>query len=318
MNLCSTITTSALALTGLGLAWYAGGQLQGKGSFDYHPNPLGLKASPYGQVIAMAIQAPIDADWHGALEIHDMPSGAEEPHDNSVCEDESCDHDHGHELAKHDEGCSDSDCTHDHGATSQPTGSLIDRLSKAVTQRNNPNPPTAGHKFYIRRQIEKKLQFAYELDPSHYANYAAYNLFLTQSSLGTAEDSQEEVTRKVTLLAEGTIRYCLHETSDPRPALTAASAAYNILERQFINPETHSNSEMRELLGVMDFCLKRYFELLQESIDNNNWSLLSEMRQNEVLSRSKFALKLREATEQTIVRLEKEKSVGATVQHDQS
>lgn len=328
MNIRSSITTTALALAGFGLWSYSGNQLRNAGTFDYKPNPLGLKMSPYGQVIAMAIQAPIDADWHGALEIHDLP-GADQSHAEAEdCDDVACDHDHsGHDHAGHDQepevaghgdSCSDPDCGHDHGAPSEATGSLIDRLSKAVTRRNNPNPPTVGHKFYIRRQIEKKLRFAYELDPSHYANYAAYNLFLTTSSLGTGPDDEEQMTKNVIHLAEGTIRYCLHENNDPRPALTAASAAYNILERQFLHPERHSISEMREQLGVLDFCLKRHFELLQQSIDNGNWSRLSEMRQDEILKRSDFALKLRESVEGTITRLENEESSISTAQHDPS
>ena len=136
--------------------------------------------------------------------------------------------------------------------------------------------------------------------------------------MGTAQDSQEEVTRNVTLLGEGTIRYCLYESSDPRPALTAASAAYNILERQFIDPENYTTSEMRERLNAIDFCLKRHFELLQKTIDNNNWNRLSQMRQDEVLSRSKFALKLRESAEITIIRIETERSASSTAQHDPS
>jgi len=312
MNLRSSITTSALAIAGFGLWSYAGSQLKNSGTFEYDPNPLGLKRSPYGQVIAMAIQAPIDADWHGGLEIHDMPPAAgESPDDAAACEDEHCDHDHGHDsqdhaLAKNKEhkGCSDPDCTSDHGGSDPAPGSLIARLANAVAKRTNPHPPSPAHKFYLRQEIEKKLRFAYNLDPSHYANYNAYNLFITESSLGTSEDTQDILNAHAVRLADGTIRYCLRETTDPRPALTAASAAYNIFERGMLSKDKPSTAEMRQQLAVMDFCLSRHFQLLQEALDNGLWASLSPLRQQEVTDRSTFTLKLRDTAEKTIMRLE--------------
>ncbi|MEP4078737.1 hypothetical protein [Haloferula sp.] len=294
MNLRSTLTTSALAVSGLGLTWFAGDKLQEKGNFDYRPNPLGLKASPYGQVIAMAIQTPIDADWHGGLEVHGLP-------------DEDGEHDHG-------------DCAHeDHHSeppADEPPATLLTKLSTAVKKRTNPNPPTLGHQLYLRREIEKKLRFAYELDPSHYANYNTYHLFLVEPELGTSKETAMLVRTHAVYLAEQTIRYCLRETNDPRPALTAAAAAYNILETKFIEVGEHSTADMRKQLSVMDFCLKRHFEMLEESIENENWSRLSDMRQSEILERSRFSLKLREAAEKTIVRLESAES--STASHDPS
>ncbi|MEM1085054.1 MAG: hypothetical protein AAGI48_13160 [Verrucomicrobiota bacterium] len=283
MNLRSSFTTSVLGLTGLGMAWYAGGELRDKGNFDYRPNPLGLKASPYGQVIAMAIQTPIDADWHGGLEVHDLPGEDGESEGG---------HHHGHD--------------HDHGHShevAEPT-SLLGKLHLAATRRTNPNPPTAGHQFYLRREIEKKLRFAYELDPSHYANYNTYHLFLTEPELGTSEETQRMIRNGAVDLAEKTIQYCLRETTDPRPALTASSAAYNVLETKFIETGKHSTEDMRKQLAVIDFCLKRHFELLEQFIADGHWEQLSGMRQSEIAERSNFALKLREAAEKTILRLE--------------
>jgi hypothetical protein len=334
MNLRSSITSSALAIAGFGLWSYAGSQLKNNGNFEYDPNPLGLKRSPYGQVIAMAIQAPIDADWHGGLEIHDMPPAPGESHDEDhACEDEHCDHDHSvaqdehgscgdpdcdhdhghvghdHALAENKEhagheGCSDPHCTSDHGASDPAPRSLISRLSKAVTQRTNHHPPSPAHKFYLRQEIEKKLRFAYNLDPSHYANYNAYNLFITESTLGTSKATQGVLNAHAIRLAEGTMRYCLSETTDPRPALTAASAAYNIFERRMLSEDKPSTNELREQLAMIDFCLNRHFQLLQESFGNGLWASLSPLRQKEVTDRSAFTLKLRDSAEKTIMRLE--------------
>lgn len=317
MNLRSTITTSALAIAGFALWSYAGNQLKNGGSFDYHPNPMGLKMSPYGQVIAMAIQTPIDADWHGAIEVHDLPVDDEPEHQHH----EGCEHDQDDALAAHDEhdaGCSDPDCGHDHSAPAKSNQSLIERLDRIATKRTNPYPATEGHKFYLRLQIEKKMRFAYELDPSHYANYNSYNLFLTQLSLGTEGGSQAEVHKRVFDLAENTIRYCLREQNDPRPALTASSAAYNILERMILSADDYTTSKMREKLAVMDFCLRQHFHLLEQFDNDGSWKLLSERRQAAVLDRSRFALKLRESAETAIIRIESEQMNSSTANHEPS
>ena len=71
MNARTHITTAALALAGAGMWHYAGTALNEEGRFENQPNPLGIKRSPYGQVLAMAIQTPIDGDWHGGLQVRD-------------------------------------------------------------------------------------------------------------------------------------------------------------------------------------------------------------------------------------------------------
>lgn len=305
MNARTHITTAAIALAGAGMWYAAGSSLENGGHFESQPNPLGIKRSPYGQVLAMAIQTPIDGDWHGGLEIHDHAHGegcescdhhAEPVVADAHDHDGDCDHDHDHGVCEHDHGDSEA-CGHgceDHDAASGE--SLLDHLTLAVSQRTNPNPPTAGHQFYLRREIEKKLRFAYELDPSHFANYNSYHLFLTQRQLGTRHVSVESTREAAFDLADHTIRYCLRESSDPRPALTAASAAYNVLEQMLLADEdVYSLEEMAEQLGVVDFCIKRHIELLEASVRSGQLELLSPQRQAELLDRSTFTRKLRES-----------------------
>lgn len=327
MNLRSIITTSALAIAGLGLWSYAGHQLNQSDRFTYEPNPLGLKRSPYGQVIAMAIQTPIDADWHGVIEARVGPtSGNEHDHgDHSDCSHGDCDGHHDHDLAKHGEcdheGCSheehqlakvepvaeehhctDPDCGHDHGASDTGTLSLIDRLGRIASKRTNPNPSTEGHKYYLRSEVEKKLKFAYSLDPSHYANFNSYHLFLTHSGLGTSSKSTAEGRKRADALADYTLKYCLREQTDPRPSLTAVSAAYNTLEAMLLDPEnSYSTKQMREQLGMMDFSLSQHFNILQAATASGVWEQLSPFRQKEVLERGQFSLKLRESAEKAII-----------------
>ncbi len=305
----TTITTLTLALAGGGMWAFCGNHLAENHGFDYQPNPMGIKRSPYGQVLAMAIQSPIDADWHGGLEIHDHPHG---DHDHS----HGCDHDHDHDVAEHApsdhddaEGCSGcSDCGSSALAANTEQIGVLEQLENAVSQRTNPNPPTAGHQLYLRQEIEKKLRFAYDLDPSHYANYNSYHLFITQRELGTHGLPENEVTKMVETLADYTIRYCFTEQHDPRPALTAAAAAYNVLERMLTakvrEAEQDEIERMREQLEVMDFCIRRHFDLLEDFIGNGSFAKLSDQRQEEILTRSRFTVKLRDAAQQAINRLE--------------
>ncbi len=308
----SAIVTASLALVGAGVWSYAGARLAHDGKFEFQPNPLGIKRSPYGQVIAMAFQAPVDKDWHGGIEIHDGP------HDHE-CEDAHCDHDHSaHDHSNH-EACEDPDhhdhghdhsdaevcdCGHDHADAPASESHLLDRLESAVTMRTNPRAPTEAHKFYLRREIEDKLRFAYELDPSHYANYACYHLFLKEESLGTYRHAKGEKTRLMIDLAEKTMRYCLQQNhSDPRPALTGSAAAYNILEIMLeAEPGVYSIQDFDRRIAEFDHCLKRHFDLLGHSIESGRWDLLSPARQQEIQQRGKFTLKLRETVIATLAR----------------
>jgi hypothetical protein len=278
MSLRNLAIPATLALAGAALWSYGAKQLAGGGDFDYFPNPLGLKMSPYGQVIAIAAQGGISSDWH-AVEV----SG------RTVKTAHSCGHDHA-------DGSHDCD---DH----EPKG-LIVRLEEAVTERTNARPATDAHKKYLRRQIEDRLRTAYELDPSNYANYNSYHLFLTEPQVGT----RPILTDKALSLAQGTIAYCLREGNDPRPALTAASASASILELMFLHKQDYSLGQMREELDRLNFSLARHHELADRWIESGEYGRLSQARQFEIQERLEFITKIRAAAVATIERLSKQSS----------
>lgn len=263
-------------------------------------NPFGINTSPYGEVIAMAMQSPIDIYWHGAEE-------------HGHVHDEHCNHDseeHGH----------DEHCNHDHEkdataeekiAQNAPSTSIQNRfrdflseLSKLPDQRTNTKPASNALKRHLRRQTEDKLRFAYQLDPAHYANFTSYCFFLTEPQIGT----RPELTHSAAKLAEDTIRYCLSIDNDPRPALTAAAASGNILELMFLdqrNERPKYNVEaMRQQLNMLDYCLVRYEEISRQWDTTGNWKLLSYMRIEECRQRAHFIRKVREAAAATIARYE--------------
>ena len=303
MNARTHITTATLALAGAALWFVAGNGLRDAGGFDYQPNPLGIKRSPYGEVLAMAIQGPVDQDFHMILAPGDLPSLPSEAGADT-----------------HQADCASGSCNHSHHASGpiDQDAPLIDKLASITGRRTNPNPPTPGHQLYLRSKIENRLRFAYELGPSHYGNYNSYHLFLTEPQLGTETTVEEffEGRERADRLAEYTIRYCLADQSDPRPALTAATAAYNVLESMCFRPEEHSLDELREQLGLIDSCLDRHRRLLDRSTENGTWDLLSPLRQKELLDRAKFTRVLRDTAAPTLDRLSRERS--ATANHPSS
>lgn len=279
MKLCNLTITPLLAVSGAALWSYGAVKLAGGGEFDYRPNPLGLKMSPYGQVIAIAVQGEIDSDWHG-IDI----SGS-----SHACAE--CGHNHG--------AAGDANCPgQPKPATAEPA-TLIAKLEKATSERTNGRPATPGHKFYLRRQVEDRLRMAWELDPSNYANYNAYQLFLTEPSVGT----RPVITDKVIELARLTISYCRREESDPRPALTAASAGSNILELMFLHPQDFTIDQMREQQEVVDYAISRHNELKTRWIQSGDLERLSDARIEEMETRLRFIQRMREASDKTIRRL---------------
>lgn len=286
----SRILTNAISagLIGTGvLAWaFAGRPLVTNPDLDAPLNPLGINGSPYGEVFAMAMQGPIDTYFHGATS-----GGSHHHEDGSKCE-----------------TCQKVES----GTTAAGSGlslesrfqNLLTSMEKVSEVRTNPKSASDAHKRYLRRQVEDKLRFAYQLDPAHYANYNSLHFFLTEPELGT----RPELTASAAKLAEDTIQYCLKQENDPRPALTAAAATSNILELMFndqLKPAPKFNTiQMRQYLNLLDHCIGRYVTISKEWDRTKNWELLSPQRITECDDRFTFICKFRDSAEGTILRLE--------------
>lgn len=260
-------------------------------------NPLGINCSPYGEVLAMAMQGPIDVYFHEGVEGHDH--GPDEP-----CG-EDCDHDHAPPQAQTP------------AAATKPLPwfdrlvQFVGGIDRTVNTRTNPKPASAALKFYLRRQTEDKLRFAHNLDPAHYGNFASYYFFLTQSSLGT----RPELTPSAVKLAQETIDYCLARDDDPRAALTAAAAAEDILEQLMEDQRSGDHkptlTELRQTLSLLDLCLARHADLSARWDSSGNWNLLSEQRRSEVRDRLFFLKKVRLAQATAIQTLDQTASPSA-------
>jgi hypothetical protein len=297
----------SLGLIGAGvIAWaYAGRPLISNPDLKVPLNPMGINGSPYGEVLAMAMQGPIDTYFHGAM------GGGVHHHANG----ETCDACNGTKTDTTDLSTPKIFRTPPPEAkvttVAKSSLSWADRfegflasLNKLETISTNPKAPSEAHKLYLRRQAEDKLRFAYQLDPSHYGNYNSLNLFLTEPAVGT----RPELNTAVAKLAEETIQYCLKQEHDPRPALTAAAAATNILQLMFADQHDEkpkfNTTQMRQFLGVLDYSLARYDALAKEWDDSKHWELISNQRITECEDRYSFIRKIRDACEKTILRLE--------------
>ncbi len=285
---------TSVCLIGTGVfAWaFAGRPLVADRDLNVPLNPLGINGSPYGEVLAMAMQGPIDTYCDMGMNGQGHQHGEAEENDK---------------IEKPEESPANTNVV-----SAKEDNSITKRFEKFLTElsatpeiRTNPYAAGTALKLYLRRQAEDKLRFAYKLDPSHYGNYNTLHFFLTEPSVGT----RPELTPSAAKLAQDTIQYCLKQEHDPRPALTAAAAATNMMHLMFADLHTgekpkFTTAQMRQCLNILDFCLARYDSLAREWDETKQWELLSPMRIEECEERIHFVRKIRNDAEQTILRLE--------------
>lgn len=289
MSRTSSIAIST-GLIGSGvLAWaFAGRPLLEDPDLKAPLNALGINRSPYGEVFAMAMQGPIDTEFHVGL-----TGGAPSHHQPAP----------GSLLLRKPESGQSSKATS--LSLTERLQTMLASMKKGSEERTNPKPASESLKFYLRRQAEDKLRFAYQLDPSHYGNYNSLHFFLIEGIT-----TRPELKSTAGKLAQDTIQYCLQQENDPRPALTAAAACTNMLhfmfeDRKNETPE-YSTDDMRQCLNTLDQCLNRYDTIAKEWDETKNWNLISPQRIEECETRFSFIGKIREAADKTILRYEGE------------
>lgn len=269
------------------LAWaFAGHPLLANPDIKPPLNALGINRSPYGEVFAMAMQGPIDTNFNAGFFGGRTQTPAPKP-GGLILKPKP--------LPKPAKPIQLSPIAH--------LRKMLATMDSASKQRTNPRPASEALKFYLRRQAEDKLRFAYQLDPSHYANYNALHFFLIEGIT-----TRPELTPSAGKLAEETIQYCLKQEHDPRPALTAAAACTNILHLMFTDHRNESpkftTAQMRQSLGILDQCLARYDTIAKQWDKSKNWQLLSNQRITDCEERFSFISKIRDAADKTILNYE--------------
>lgn len=259
------------AFAGAGWAWQAV-SLREAGHFDLVPNFAAIGRSPYGKTLAMAIQGPVDAYWHKGREAH---------------------HDH----SDHPPGQDGEECGHvDKEAKGlvERAKSFVEEMEAAVVNPNTPYGQSAAHEKYLHRQIEKKLEVAYWLDPGNYANFNSLALFLSETALASREVNPE----KVYYFAEHTISFVEEkEKVNPEPWLTAASAV--LAKMQWYEQLRDSMPDARERFAAeiprYERHLNQYLFLRDLQMARGTWEGIPEARRQAMESRHKMISKLLEA-----------------------
>jgi len=246
-------------------------------ALDFPVNALGINRSPFGEIFAMAMQGQVDVFFNQSIFGRPVRSDALE----------------GERSGR---------------APSIPLGGrlfgFLARLESASMTRTNPHQNSPALNAHIRRQTEKKLRFAYQLDPAHYGNYAAYYFFLTEPGIG----GRRIITPEAARLSQETIEYGLRESQDPRPSLTAAAALTNKIHLMFAERnaghDTFSIAEKRESLELLDECIARHLEIRDQWIASGGDQLISQRRLDEMTDRLSFVRRIRDAAETAILRFE--------------
>jgi hypothetical protein len=268
MTQARKITILLLAtLVGVGWAWQAV-SLREAGRFDMVPNFAAIGRSPYGKTLAMAIQGPVDNYWHKGREPH-----------------------HDHEEHVHGEDC---DHAEEEAGLFAGAKTFVEEMEAAVVNPNTPYGQSPAHEKYLHRQIEKKLEVAYWLDPGNYANFNALALFLTESALASREVNPE----RIYYFAEQSIAFVeAREKVNPEPWLTAASAALAKLEWYEQLKDSMPDARARYSAELVRFerLLGQYLFLRDMQMARGTWEGIPAARRAAMESRHAMLSKLLEA-----------------------
>ncbi len=294
--ICCTIVLGAGLWGGMAQKFDADDQL------SYKPNVACMKGSPYGKILALAMQGPIDFYWHKGKTHEDEAILKKEGHQHDAGCAEGCDdhagHDHG--QADHNEHGENCGCdAHDENQQSVVEGKhdpfrtrakqQIKKMAAAAHRKTNGQALSPVHQKYLEGVTEDKLRLAYELDPSNYTNYGNYHLFIATTTYGRSNADDDAALK----LAMRTLEFCKKDRSDPASWVTAASAAYNVICHIGNYHEQYTVPEAKESLAEFDFCIREYVRLRHDALRHDR--IVSEKRLTEMETRAKYLTKLRQA-----------------------
>lgn len=261
-------------------------------------NPLALNSSPYGMLLSSLLQQPINEAWHKGVEIHETKDENEEVHDDH---DHKAEHDakaavkssHHHEEGDKCEICDTAAGRFGDRANKSLLTSLsqmLGKLEKKHLTRTNPKPISPAHKLYIAQSIEKKLLLAYNLDPTNYAAYDAYYLFLTENvvaGLGSAEKIKQ-----AQLITQRTFELSNREKVNPLPALSAALATFNRFMLNLSLGKPKDDNFNRMLYVEVSRQLVKYDHLKEIAVSAGDWELVPEAWKLQADQRAHFLRRL--------------------------
>ncbi len=164
--------------------------------------------------------------------------------------------------------------------------------------RTNPVPLSAAHDFYLRREFEDKLQYAYELDPANYTNFSSYNMIVKEFQQSTRV---KDFTYSFKL-SKQTIDYCKTKPDDIFAQLTGAAAAHDAMSIFFFTKEFNRKEEAAYFVGEMEKFMQRFQVVKQEMIDNGRWQKIHPTLKDNIEEAVKLNNKLLEVNKITLER----------------
>lgn len=248
-------------------------------------NPLELKESPYGEVIGMALQDPVHLIWHGGRghEHIEAQNEARESEKNEPCEVCGVVHEHG------DDSHVDEAYLENRPLWVQWKGKLL-LMEKTSRFNHSPVERHGAVKEFERREVERLLKMAYEMDPTNYGNYGAYIYFYME-----AKDA--EVSRKrISELAYKSLAACEQgKRVDPMDALTAAAAAEDLMIWVMDAPSETRSADVVSAYWRFSSEVKNYEKVFDEAVESGRINNYSEERVQEMVQRYQlFAYNVRE------------------------
>jgi hypothetical protein len=241
-------------------------------------NPLGLRRSAYGSLMARLMKDSMHNYWHaGRMEspaAHNAAGAAGGPaHDPAHA------HNHDPNHKNPPEGAASENASgHFESRLEQVSEwvSLLEEHRTTPTSRLNLSP---AHRRYLEGTANWHLKLAYRLDPGDAALYEILH-FTAMSRAPSAEAAQ----RVAESLAASTIAHALSPQGGLSSALTGAGAAINLLnnELQTGGGIAVTREEMLRHWELLTKCLARYWQLRAEAGAEGWWEAIPPTRQKEI------------------------------------
>ena len=224
-------------------------------------------------------------------------------HDHEACANGECDHlehaagGHHHAPGEACAGCQLEDI--DTVVTSVTSkGSIRTMLLEQIQDwravkntRHNPLANSEAHKYFIRREVEKKLMLTYSMDPTNYASYGAYFLFLSESALSDREQSVKQAIR----LSQATVEACIREQNSASALLTGAAASHDMGQMLIRNGGEKAGAYANQYFNATEEFLNGFEQVALQMAFDGTWEQFSENRRGEMSERARLLRKLLEA-----------------------
>jgi hypothetical protein len=260
---------------GLGILSWAGVtlSLQERGALEFDLNVLTLKKGPFGRTVAIAMRGPVDRYFgNGVSHAQGQGSGGACSHEGHAAED--CERNTSETLSEE-------------GTVHRSLLMRIDEWNSAYNTRSNPLGSSERHQKFLMGETQKRLRLSYEMDPSNFAAYGSYFLFLSEALSILQEEGREmeyrqQAAQEARALCEMTIRYCQTLEGEPSALLTAAAAAHDSIQIRYQEGGEGMQQEILSFLKKQRECLGAFYEVKSRMTDEGNWDAFPEIRRQEM------------------------------------